>query len=131
MVSYNDRAEKNICHAAKLVNGRDSFPLDGSEDAGEPVGRTTPSYGRQEGTHPVLPFDIVNGPEQGKGAEKRPHEREGAGLDAAQPAEIEFPKPKDGASIAASKMYASSAPMKRQKQRKSVNVIDELFLELD
>lgn len=114
--------------ATELADSRDTFPSNLSEDVGEAVGRNTLSYPTDVGRNPVLPFDILAEPGRGRGAEKRPREREGAGLDATESAndETRLPLPKAGVAIAV-KSYPSSASDRRQRQRKSVNAIDDLF----
>lgn len=118
---------------AELVDSRDTFPLNLSEDVGESVGRTTSSIITNVETHPVFAFDIVTGPERGRDAAMGFQKREGTALDCTLPAtaKIEFAQPKSGASIAGLKSYALSAPFERQKQRKTVSAIDELFQGLD
>lgn len=113
--------------ATDLVNSRTTFPLNLFEDVGEAVGRTESSNPTDAGIYPVFAFDILTRPESGSGAEKRLHEREGAGRNAINPAhgEIVLQQPKSGAVIAGSKSHTSLAPTKRQG--KSVNAIDDLF----
>ena len=129
MAPYTDEAEPKM--ATELVDSRETFSVNLSEDVGEAMGRTTSSNPTDVGEYPVLAFDIHTGPARVRVAEKRLHESEGAGLDAAKAAngEIKFPEPKAGAAIAGLGSYASPAPIKRQgqKQRKSVNAIDDLF----
>ena len=129
MTSYKDRAGGNKGHGVKLVDSRDTFPLNPTEDLGESVRRTKSSNATDVETHPVLTFDIATGPGQGVDAKKRFHERERADLDAAKPANrgTEFPQPTVVASIAGLKSYALSEPVERQKQRKSATAIDDLF----
>ena len=118
---------------AELVDSRDTFPLNLSEDVGESVGRTTSSIITNVKTHPVFAFDIVTGPERGRVAAMGFQKREGTGLDGTLPttAETAFPQPNSGASITGLKSYALSAPFERQKQRKTVSAIDDLFQGLD
>ena len=118
---------------AEVVDSRDTFPLNLSEDVGESVGRTTSSIITNVETHLVFGFDIVTGPERGRDAAMGFQKREGTGLDCTLPAtaKTEFAQPKSGASIAGLKSYALSAPFERQKQRKTVSAIDELFQGLD
>lgn len=129
MAYCTDRAEDEIGAATEPAASRDAFFLHLSEDTGEVVGRPISSDHTDVGTYPGLAFNTLTRPERGKGAEKRLHVREGAGLDATKPAidEIESPQPKAGGAIADFKSFASLAPIKRQRQRKSVNAIDDLF----
>lgn len=115
--------------ATELVNSRETFPLNLSEDIGEAVGRTTWSNPTDVGIYPVLTFDTPAGPECGRGPGKRLYEREGAGLEITNltNGEIELQQPKASAAITGLKSHASSAPSKRQRKRKPVNAIDDLF----
>lgn len=108
--------------AEELVDSRNTFSSNLSEDVGESLERTTSSNPTDVGTNPILAFGIVTGLERG-----------GAGLDGAIPANIEtqFPQPKAGTLIASLQSYASSAPNERQKQGKPFNAIDDLFKGLD
>ena len=119
--------------AAELVDSRDTFPSNLSEDIGESVGRTTSSTIIDVETHPVFAFDIATGPERGRDADMGFQNREGIGLEDTLPANavIEFPQPQSGASIAGMKSYASPAPFERQKRKKTVSAIDDLFQGLD
>ena len=116
-------------HGAEFVDSRNNVPLNQSEDVGESVERNISSNPTRVRTDPVLAFEIVTGSEHSRDVEKRLHEREGPGLDAAEPVECEtvFRQPEAGASIPGFESYASSAPVERQKQRRSVNAIDDLF----
>lgn len=126
---YTDRAEDKLVSATELMDGKDPMPLKLSEDVGEAVGRTMSRYSTNVGVYPGLPIDLFTGPEIGRGAAECLYEREGAGLDATKAAngEIEIPQQKAGAVIAAPKSYTSPAPIKRQRRKKSVNAIDDLF----
>ncbi|KAF6241572.1 hypothetical protein HO173_000283 [Letharia columbiana] len=126
---YTDQAEDRMDPAMELVDSKDNFPLNLSEDFGEAVRRTTSSHATDVGVYSALAFDILTGPERGRGAEKRLREREGAGPGVKKTAngEIESPQPEPGNAIAGFKPCASSAPTKRQRQRKPVNAIDDLF----
>ena len=123
MAYYVDRV------ATELVASKDTFPLHLSEDIGEAVGRNPSSNPTDVGMHSGVALDRLTASERGKEVEKRPHGKEGAGLDATKPAigEIGSPQRKAAAAIAGFKSYASLAPVKKQRQRKSVNVIDDLF----
>ena len=129
----NDRTGNYMNPVAELVDSGDTFPLNLSEDVGESVGRTTSSIITNVERHPVFAFDIVTGPERGRDAAMGFQKREGTGLDCTLPAtaKTEFAQPKSGPSIAGLKSYALSAPFERQKQRKTVSAIDELFQGLD
>lgn len=131
MAPYTDEAEPKMGPAMELVDSRETFFVNLAEDVGEAVGRTTSSNPTDVGTYPVLAFDIHTRPARVRVAEKRLHEREGAGLNATEAAngETKFPEPKAGAAIDGLGSYASPAPIlrQRQKQRKSVNAIDDLF----
>ena len=133
MALCNDRVEDKVGPVAELVDRRDTFSSNLSEDAGESLGRTTSIDPTGVGTHPIRAFDIVTGLERARDAEMRLHERGGAGLDGARPAIIETEplQSKAGTPIASLQSYASPAPVERQKQRKSINAIDDLFQGLD
>ncbi len=132
MAPYTYQAEDEMGHAAEPVDSRSTFSLNLSEDAGEAVGRTISSNPTDVGTHPVLAFDIYTGSERGRVVEKRLQERGGAALDTtkATDREMELPQPKASAAIAGLESYTPSAPIKRQRQRKPVNAIDDLFQRL-
>lgn len=129
LAPYADRAEDNLGSVTELMDSRDFVPLNFSEDVGEAVGRFKSSNSTDVGIYFVLPVDIVAGPERRRGATKCFYEKEGASLDATKAAndEIEPPQPKAGAVIAGLKSHASPVPIKRQRRRKSVNAIDDLF----
>lgn len=126
---YIDQADDEMSPATDLLDSRNTFPLNLSEDVGEAVRRITSSKTTKTGIHPVLASDILTGPEHSRVAEKRLHENEGAGRDASNPAngEIELLLPGASAAIAGSKSHTSSAPFKRQRHKKSVNAIEDLF----
>ena len=132
MAPHTDQAEDEMGHATELVDSRSTLSLNLSEDVGEAVGRTISSNSTDVGTHPVLAFDIYTGPERGRVAEKRLHERGGAALDTTKAADRErgLPQSKSGATIAGLESSTPSAPIKTQSQRKPVNAIDDLFQRL-
>ena len=115
--------------AAELVDSRNNFPSDQSEDFGESVGRVSSNSPTHVRAYPVPAFEIVTGSEYSRGAKMRLHEREGPGLDAADfvGRETQFPQLEVDASTPGFEPYTSSAPVKRQKQKLSVDAIDDLF----
>ena len=125
MAPYTDRVDDEISPATKLVDSRYRFPLSLSEDIGKPVGRIASN------NHASVreAVDVITPSERGRYAEKHPHERDGAALDATSPAngEIELPQSGSGAAIAGITSYVSSASTKRHRQRKPGNAIDDLF----
>lgn len=132
MPSYTDRAEDEVGPATELLNCRDTFPLSLSEDVGEAMERTTSSNPTDVGKFPVLTFDIHTSTRPGRRTDAKMrllHQREGAGLETINPAhsEIGLQQTKASAAITGSKSQAPSAPIKRQRKRKSVNAIDDLF----
>ena len=133
MVPCNNRAEAHIGPAAKPADSRDIFPLRLSEDVGESVGRSTWTNSTGVGTRSVLASNIFPEPKYERGADKRLHEREGPGLDGAKPVndETKFLQPKAGASVRGLDMHASSVSVKRQKHRRPINAIEDLFKGLD
>ena len=126
MARYTDEAEDGLGPATRLVDSRDAFPLFLSEDIGEVVARSVSRHHTDVGIHPGFVFDPPTGPEGGSGGENR---LEGAGLDADEPpnVQIELLQSKAESAIVGSKSYAMSAHSKRQRQRRSVNAIDDLF----
>lgn len=122
---YDDRAENNMSIATEPVNGRDTLFSSLFEDFGEAVGRNASRDPTHVGIHAVRASEIHTGPKCGKGTYKRLHEREGIRLDATTSAdnETEVPHLRAGAVI----WHAPAAPLKRQRQWKSVNPIEDLF----
>ena len=129
MAPYTDGADDETSRATELVDGRDSLPSNLCEDCGEAVGRTASNNHVGVGVDLVLAVDGLTGLEPGRYPEQHLHERQEAGLDGTKIAngDIDFPQPKTGAAIAGSKSHSSSAPIKRHRQRKSINAIDDLF----
>ena len=98
----------NMGPAAEVVDTRATLPLDLSEDTGESVERNTSSHS-------------TGG------------EREGIDLAGLIPPNVEptFSQPKACASNAGLKSSSSPAPVERQKEKNSINAIDDLFQGLD
>ena len=116
-----DQAEDHTSLAAEYVGSRDTFLLNLSEEVGDSIERCTMSDSTEVGTHSVLAFKTVTRPGCDWGAEKRLYRREGHGGPNCS-------HPNAGATVAS---LESSAPVEKQKQRSSVNIIDQLFHELD
>ena len=96
-------------HAAELVGSSNNFPLNQSEDFGESVRRIS-----------------SNSPTHVTGSE---YKKEGSSLGAAELVgrETQSPQPEAGASTPGFEPYISAVSVERQKQRLSVDTIDELF----
>lgn len=122
MAPRSSRADNKVGPAEQLVDSRNTFSFNLSEDVGEPLERTTSSNPTDVGTSPILAFGIVTGLERG-----------GAGPNDAILAsnETQFPRPKAGMPIAGLQSHASPALVERQKQSNSSNAIDDLFKGLD
>ena len=80
---------------------------------------------------PNLTPDIVTGPGRVRDAEMRFQKREGTGTYGAANVETQFLQPKADSCFAGSKLLGPSAPVERQKKKKSLNAIDDLFQGLD
>ena len=93
------------------------------------MGRNALSIPADIGMSPNPTFDPLMGPGYVTNAEKHLDERKRAGLDATKSAnaEIKVLKPKAGAAITDLRPDARSASIQWQRQRESVNAIDDLF----
>ena len=126
---YSTQVDDKTSLTTKLAGSRDHISLTFSEDVGEAVGRNALSILADIGTNYIPAFDPLVGPGCVTNVEKHLDGRERAGLDATKPANagIKTPKQKADAAITGPRPDARPASIQWQKQRESVNAIDDLF----
>ena len=129
LASHPTQVDDKISLTTKLTDSRDDIPLTSSEDVGETVGRSALSILADIGTNYIPASDPLMEPACVTNVEKHLDGRKRAGLDATKPAntEIKTPKPKADATITGLRPDARSASIQWQRQRESVNAIDDLF----
>lgn len=129
LAAHPTQADDEINPTTKLADTRDNIALALSEDVGETVGRNAMSILADIEISPIPTFDPLMGPGCVTNAEKHLNGRKRAGLDATKSAnaDIKVPKPKAGAAITGLRPDARSASIQWQRQRESVNTIDDIF----
>ena len=129
LASHPTHVDDKTSLTTKLADSRSDIPLTLFEDVGEAVGRNATSILADIGTNYIPAFDSLVGPGCVTNVEKHLDGRKRAGLDATKPANVEIktPKPKAGAAITGPRSDARLASIQWQRQRESVNAIDDLF----